>query len=132
MIDSKVLLPQPEAPTSETNSLSATSRFMSASALIVDRLAEKDLCRCEMLSFGCGCLSGFSFVFEELPAEEAHDLVGRQAEHAEHQDVADRHVGLQVALGDRDPETKARICGDELGQRHPGPGPAERDAQRVP
>src|SRR5215510_3315412 len=95
-IRSSVLLPQPEAPTSDTNSLSASVSEMSLSAWTTPCLPEKRLFRPEISSFGG--ISPFPRIAEQHTLERLHALVGDQPEHAEKQDVADDRLRLEITL----------------------------------
>src|SRR4026209_2176537 len=128
---SSVDLPQPEGPRMQMNSASETRREAGSIARVAGPPPTPGKVRLTSSIARVGTrLSG------EAPGEQAlvHDLeeiVGHEADHADHHDPEDDLAGVEQRLAVGDHVADAARRADQLGDDDVGPGPAEDEAQAL-
>src|SRR5947199_9802501 len=128
-------LPQPDGPTMTENSFSSTSREMRSSAVtgcpIRGVKRRMTLSMRSLPMFGGPRASGVAGPGQQPIPDELEELVGNQAEQADHHDAEEDLVGEQPARGVEDEIAEPLVAGDQLGDHEIGPGPAEGHPERV-
>src|SRR3989454_739541 len=127
--------PQPDGPTMTENSFSSTSREMRSSAVtgcpIRGVKRRMTLSMRSLPMFGGPRASGVAGPGQQPIPDELEELVGNQAEQADHHDAEEDLVGEQPARGVEDEIAEPLVAGDQLGDHEIGPGPAEGHPERV-
>src|SRR2546422_3545691 len=127
-------LPQPDGPTMTENSFSSTSREMRSSAVtgcpIRGVKRRMTLSMRSLPMFGGPRASGVAGPGQQPIPDELEELVGNQAEQADHHDAEEDLVGEQPARGVEDEIAEPLVAGDQLGDHEIGPGPAEGHPER--
>src|SRR5580693_9867351 len=94
-IRSSVDLPQPEAPIRQMNSPFLTRRLAPRSASIDRPFCEKTLPTFFISRIGIVASAMGGTPGQEPPADQHYELVGQEAEHADHDHAADHNFGAR-------------------------------------
>src|SRR5436309_2843987 len=112
-------LPQPDGPTMTENSFSSTSREMRSSAVtgcpIRGVKRRMTLSMRSLPMFGGPRASGVAGPGQQPIPDELEELVGNQAEQADHHDAEEDLVGEQPARGVEDEIAEPLVAGDQRG-----------------
>src|SRR5258706_6337970 len=130
MMRSRVVLPQPEAPTRQTNSPRCTVRstWLSAAtrcAPIWNSFDTLETCR------ATGCSTILDVPAQQAVVERQHDLVGQEPQNADHDHAGDDQVGARQGAAVHDRGTESGRHAGHLADHDDDPGEAEPEPEAI-
>src|SRR5471032_3064312 len=135
IIMSSVDFPQPERPSRQTNSPSSPTKSMPRSAstdsVLPGKILPTPTHSMKRFILGCSFRVGREALLPaaDIGAREPHQLVGQQADRADHDDARHDEIGAEGELGVQDHVAQARLHRDHLGGHHGEPSRADRQPQ---